>query len=172
MASVPNDIRGAGASDASSSDSISAKEKRTNMIHEEMNKILEDAQDFLILHEIDEDLEDEAKDALRKAASKLAYRKQYYDVMEDNIVYFPTCQTLVMNYELMEEAEKYYYDEEDEFPPEYIKALRTVVSAATKDQEITTDDDGGGSDEKIGSELMNKLASSWREALGEDADES
>ena len=176
---------------------ISPKQKRVNMIVGEMDTLLEDAQQYILKHMMDEiDLDEEAKVALKLAAMECAYTKRYYDIMEDNVVYFPSCKKLIMNGKLTEVAEKYYYDEGDEFPPEYTKALRAVVSIAgsrkikdsgrkgqklkdTPDDDVASDDDREindesgdddsliGKEEQLGSELMEKLAMSWREAFDE-----
>lgn len=182
----------------------SAKIKREKMIQEEMENIFEDAQGYILGQMIGEvDMGDDAKDALMAAAMKLAYTKKYYDVMEDNVVYFPTCKKLIVkNSRLLKEAEKIYRNGEDEFPPEYTEALlKTVVTDVDrrkvkeksnrklmKDSPDTDDDDddeadvddnnGQGDDDdddsvvgrdtsKLGSDLMEKLAMSWREAIDE-----
>jgi hypothetical protein len=112
------------------------KEKRVTMIKEEMDEIIKDADAFCLKH-LEEDMEEEAIEALNKAAMKLAYTKKYYDVMKDEIVFFPSVSKLIMKGDLTEEAEKHYYDEEDEWPLEYTKALKTVVREASKNEEDT-----------------------------------
>lgn len=68
---------------------------------------------------------------------KLAYVKKFYDVMKDEIVFFPSVGKLIINGDLTEEAENHYYEEEDEWPLEYTKALKTVVRSAAKTEEET-----------------------------------
>ena len=187
--SIPEDKEVAGDA-ATPTSEISAKEQRMNMITGELDVILKNAQDYVLRH-LAEDLGEDVKDPLRKAAMKLAYRKQYYDVMEDKVVYFPSCKQLIMSCDLMEQAEKFYYDEEDEFPPEFSKALKTVASAAesrkmkdksgrkaqaVKDTDsdydgVTDEDDYDesliGKEESLDSDVMAKLAMSWSEAFDE-----
>jgi hypothetical protein len=112
------------------------KEKRVTMIKEEMDEIIKNADAFCLEH-LEEDMEEEAIEALHKAAMKLAYTKKYYNVMKDEIVFFPSVAKLIMRADLTEEAEKHYYDEEDEWPLEYTKALKTVVREASKNEEDT-----------------------------------
>lgn len=118
----------------------SEKEKRIAMIEGEMDQIIKDADAFCLQH-LEEDMEEEAIQALNKAAMKLAYRKKYYDVMKDKIVFFPSVSKLIMKADLTEEAEKHYYDEEDEWPLEYTKALKSVVRAASTSEEDTEIDE-------------------------------
>lgn len=108
---------------------MSEKEKRDTIIAGEMKAILEGAADFVMEHYEEDEFEPEAAEALQKAASILAYRKRYYNVVQDKIVYFPSVGRLILKADLIEEAEKYYYDEDDEWPIEYTKALKSVVRA-------------------------------------------
>jgi hypothetical protein len=150
--------------------SSSAKELRESMIEQEMETILNAARDFCFEH-LEEDMEEEALNALQIAARNLAYRKKYYDVMKDTIVYFPTCSKLILSRDLIEEAEKHYYDEQDEFPAEYAKAVRSVVfhhaseaksSQSKDDSHVNTDEQNEKIDDE---EFMAKLAMEWTEAL-------
>lgn len=114
------------------------KEKRIQMIKDELQKIIQQAEE----EELDgEEMEKEAVEALEKAALVVAYRKKYYDVMKDELFYFPSVGRTIISYALMEEAEKYYYDEEDEFPMSYSAALRSVVTANLGDDDDDTDED-------------------------------
>jgi len=83
-----------------------------------------------------------AIEAIRRAADELAYKRKYYDVMKDEVLFFPTVARLLMTNTLAERAELYYYEEEDPFPPEYTKALKTVCreSGLVKDDESTEND--------------------------------
>jgi len=170
---------------------MSPIQKRLHMITREIDVILGDAQGYLLKRMIAEDLGEDAKDALRKAASELAYRKQYYDTMEDSLVYFPSCKKLIMSHELMEEAEKFFHDREDEFPPEYSKALKTVVAVSESrklmDRSLNSDYDYNddyeysnydddcpnydlpwiGNDVDLSSIMVEKLGRSWRETSHE-----
>mmetsp|Transcript_44337 Transcript_44337/g.106809 ORF Transcript_44337/g.106809 Transcript_44337/m.106809 type:complete len:138 (-) Transcript_44337:159-572(-) len=118
----------------------SEKEKRIKMIQEEFDQIIGEADKFCLEH-LEEDMDPVAVEALKKAANKLAYVKKYYDVMKDEIVFFPSVGKLIINGELTEEAENDYYEEEDEWPVEYTKALKTVVRAAAKTEEETEVDE-------------------------------
>ena len=106
---------------------VCEKEHRKTLIADEMESILEGTKDFVYEHYEEEEFDPVAIDALYKAANLLAYRKKYYNVMKDEIVYFPSVSRLILNADLMEEAEKHYYDEEDEWPIEYTKALKPYV---------------------------------------------
>ena len=119
------------------------------MIAKEMEGIIDGTKKFVWEH-LEEDFEEEAIEALQKAAATLAYRKKYYDVVKDTIVYFPSVSRLVLKAELTEEAEKHYYDEEDEWPLEYTKALKSVVRASNTESDLANEDD----DE----DYMDKLA--------------
>jgi len=131
----------------------SEKEKRTKMIQEEFDKIIADADEFCLEH-LEEDMDPEAVEALKKAAYKLAYVKKYYDVMKDEIVMFPSVGKLILKNDLSIEAENYYYEEEDEFPLEYTKALKTVVrSLAKTEEEIEIDEENDAYIEKLATDV-------------------
>lgn len=132
----------------------SDKEHRESMIAKEMKGILEGTQEFVMEHYDEEEFDPEASDALHKAASKLAYRKKYYDVVRDTIIMFPSISRLVLRADLMEEAEKHYYDEQDEWPIEYTKALKSVVRAQQADEASSNSE----MDEDEDEEYMEKLA--------------
>ena len=131
-------------------EAASEKEKRRAMIEEELDKVIKATQEYVEVN-LEEEFEAEAIEALQKAARQLAYTKKFYDVMKDDIVFFPSVQTLIMKNSLQDEAEKYYWEEEDEFPPEYSKALKTVV----REQGYRFDDDDGNGDNYA---YMEKLA--------------
>ena len=101
------------------------KELREKLINDELERIIADTNDYC-WEVLEEEFEKEASEAISKASQVLAYKRKYYDVMKDKVVYFPTIARLIMTNTLQEEAEKVYYDDGDEFPPEYAKALRTV----------------------------------------------
>lgn len=103
--------------------------KRVRMIKQEMDEILEGAQDYLLRHMIDDDLSDEAKSSLFKAAMEMAYHKHYYDNIEHTVTYYPTCKDLVLNHNFIDEAETFYYRQRDQFPPEYRRAVNSAARA-------------------------------------------
>lgn len=104
---------------------MSDKEKRDAMLKEELEKIISLTQDYC-WEALEEEFEPEAVDAVRKAAHELAYKRKYFDVMKDFVIFFPTVTRLIMTNALQEKAEDFYFEEDDEFPPEYAKALKTV----------------------------------------------
>jgi hypothetical protein len=124
------------------------KEKRMTMIDEEIDKILKETQLWVEKY-LEEDFEKEAMDALRTAAKTLAYRKKYYNVNKDEIIYFPSVSRLIMKNALQDEAETCYWEEGDEFPLEYSKALKTVIREQGLYEEDEEDND---------EEYMSKLA--------------
>ena len=116
----------------------SEAEKRKKMIDEELKKLIQQAVD----EELEEDeMELESVEALEKGAMKICYLKKYYDVMADEIIYFPTVAKSLINYSLIEAAEEFYFDEEDEFPMEYSVALRSVATMAASEDDDDQDDD-------------------------------
>ena len=52
-------------------------------------------------------------------------------------MYFPSILRAIVDYTLIEEAEKHYYEEEDEFPIIYAAVLRAEAS-----NQLTEHDDG------------------------------
>ena len=180
-----------------------ARQKRINMINNEIDSIMDDLKDYFGYHMMDElFVTDDIKDVLLKAAYNLAYTKIYYCCIKDKIIYFPSCQELILNYTLMEEAETYYYNSEDEFPIEYSKGLRTVVSSSKSNtgefrkmkenkkkgskcyandddssdiNNTTNDDDDEEDDEEdntLGSDIIERLAMPWTEALDDTEEKS
>ena len=104
-----------------------------NMITGEMDwiVILEDAQDYVLRQRNDSRTVGgwrDTKDALQRAATKLAYRKQCIQsylfsivrVKNDHVPWF---------FDWKKRRNTTTYDEEFEFPPENSKALRAVDSA-------------------------------------------
>ena len=124
---------------------VSERDMRKKMIEEELNKVIKEAEEV----ELEEPIEQEAVDALMKGAMKVAYLKKFYDVMKDEVIYFPDVMTTISNYDLLEEAEKHYYDEDDEFPALYSGALRSVVLQAIANR---------GEDEDLDLEYMEPLS--------------
>ena len=133
-------------------DNNNEKQQRNDKITKEIDIILKEFDGLLMDNEYD--VEEEANDALRKAAYNIAYTKKYYNVTKDEIIYFPSVSKLIMNAKLIEEGEKYYYDEEDEFPIHYSKLLKTAVSTVFPQNTTQKTTDGEEDDE----EYMEKLA--------------
>jgi hypothetical protein len=126
---------------------LSEQEKLLLRIDEELSALVKQAEE----EEMDEPFEEEAVEALRIGAKAVAYKKKFYDVMSDKIVYFPSIVKSMVNYTLIEEAEKYYFDEEDEFPLVYSAALRSVAA-----MKLAAEDDDDGND--MDDDYMAKLA--------------
>ena len=124
---------------------LSERDMRKKMIEEELNKIIKEAEEV----ELEEPIEQEAVDALMKGGMKVAYLKKFYDVMKDEVIYFPDILTTISNYDLLEEAEKHYYDEDDEFPTLYSGALRSIALQAIANK---------GEDEDLDLEYMEPLS--------------
>lgn len=127
---------------------MSETEKRETMLQEELDKIIVATQDYC-WEALEEELEPEAVEAVRQAAHDLAYKRKYYDVMNDTVVYFPSVTRLLMTNTLQEKAEQHYHEEEDKFPPEYSKAFKTVC----REKAFVKADDSAENDE-----YMEKLA--------------
>jgi hypothetical protein len=119
------------------------KDKRRRMIAEELKSIVKQVED----EELDDDLEPEALEALEKASMTICLRKKYYDVMRDELIYFPSVCKAILNGDLIDEATKYYYDEEDEFPLVYCAALKSIAMVSMSKETADLDE-----------EYMSKLA--------------
>ena len=114
------------------------KDKRIRMINEELTRIVKQAQD----EDFDEEeMEPEAIEALEKAAMLVCYRKKYYDVLKDELIYFPSVGKSMLNGDLFEAAETYYFEEDDEFPMEYSGSLKAAVSTILSPDELDLDED-------------------------------
>lgn len=113
------------------------RKMRKIMIDEELQKVIMQTQ----ANELEEPFEPQALLALRKAAMEIAYLKKYYDVSKDELIYFPSVTKTLVNFSLIEQAEKYYYDEDDEFPADYSAALRSVATEfmMAKDDDVDED---------------------------------
>jgi hypothetical protein len=116
---------------------VSEGETRTKMIEEELARIVKGAED----NELEEAIEPEALELLQKAAHKICYLKKYYDVIKDEVIFFPSVTKCLVNYSLIEEAEKDWYDEEEEFPMDYSAALRTTATESMAGEDEDQDDD-------------------------------
>jgi hypothetical protein len=122
-------------SSSSCEETMSESKKRRRMILDELNQLIKDTED----KELEDDMDDDVKIALQKAALQICFRHKYFDVISDNIIYFPSVIKTAVNYKLIEKAEEYYYDEDDEFPMEYSAAIRSVATEALGDDEETGD---------------------------------
>lgn len=125
----------------------SEREKLDKLLEEDLTTLIKEAEEI----ELEEPFEEEAVEALRRGARSVAYKKKYYDVFKDQFIYFPSVIKVMVDYTLIEEAEKHYFDEEDEFPLLYSAALRAV--AANK---LATSNDDTGDD--LDEDYMAKLA--------------
>uniref|UniRef100_A0A7S4ARQ4 Uncharacterized protein n=1 Tax=Pseudo-nitzschia australis TaxID=44445 RepID=A0A7S4ARQ4_9STRA len=103
----------------------SEAEKRKTMIEEEVKSIVKEADEKEL--RADKPFDDDSIEALMKGAMEVCYRKKYYDVMNDNLIFFPSVMRAALDYRLMEEAEKFYFSEDDEYPSDLCRALRNVA---------------------------------------------
>eukprot|EP00980_Cylindrotheca_fusiformis_P021639 scaffold8505_cov130-Cylindrotheca_fusiformis.AAC.5 len=131
---------------------FSEAEMRQQMISKELDYLIEKMMETEDMAE-EEEVEPESLEALKKAANNLCYLRKYYDVSNDKIIYFPSLIKTIINYSLLEEAEKFYFEEEDEFPSDYSIALRSV---AFEKEEAEGDEGDNGMDD----ELMERLSMS------------
>lgn len=112
-------------------------DKRKKMIDEELSKLIKEANE----KELEEPFDEESIEALKKAAHKICYLKKYYDVMKDNFIYFPSVTKTIVDYTLIEEAEKYYYEEDDEYPQDLSIGLRSVATMSMAEENEDVDED-------------------------------
>lgn len=121
-------------------------ERRKKMIEDELEQLIKDANE----KELNEDdpFDEDSVEALKKGAMKICYLKKYYDVMKDELIYFPSVTRTAMDYRLIEAAETFYFEEEDEYPPDLTSALRSVATAVIMKEE----------DDDFDEEYMNVLA--------------
>lgn len=125
--------------------SLTEKEKLALRIETELKDLIQKAE----MEEMEEPMEEEAIESLLKGARAVAYKKKYYDAMKDEFLYFPTILRTLVDYTLIEEAEKHYFEEEDEFPLVYAAALRSIAANQLSEQE---DEDG------LDDEYMSRMA--------------
>lgn len=112
------------------------KKKRMRMIAKEMESLLDDAQDYLLRNLLDDDIGDEAKNSLFKAAMNSAYLKHNYDTTENKVVFYPTCKDLILNHGMIKDAEEFFYSRKDKFPAEYSEALDFAAHDAERKLQI------------------------------------
>jgi hypothetical protein len=115
----------------------SEAEKRNKMIDEELTGLIKAADE----NELEEPFDEESIEALKKAAYNICYLKKYYDVMKDEFIYFPSVTKTVVDYTLMEEAEKYYYEEGDEYPQDLSIGLRSVATMKLAEEDDDIDEE-------------------------------
>jgi len=140
---------------------LSDARHRQQLIDTEFERLIHEANQ----NELEEEIEEEAVEALRIASNVLAYRKKYYNSSEDKFVFYPSIRRLLGQYTLIEKAEQYFYDEEDEFPIEYSAALRQIAF------EATGDDSENEEMEQFGVDIVfQDAASSEKVTLSEEAE--
>jgi hypothetical protein len=109
-------------------------DKRQLVITQKLDHFIQRAE----TEELDKEMREEGKKAIRIAVDKFAYQKKYYDVSRDRVIVFPTVAQCLVRMEVYEEAEKHYYDPCDDYPLKYIAALKEV---AFQEQDWSDDDD-------------------------------
>mmetsp|Transcript_15911 Transcript_15911/g.32615 ORF Transcript_15911/g.32615 Transcript_15911/m.32615 type:complete len:512 (+) Transcript_15911:184-1719(+) len=119
-------------------------EKRKALIEEEINNLVKQANENEL--EPEYPFDEDSIDALMKAAMEICYRKKYYDVMQDKLIYFPTPVKTIIDYRLMETAEKYLFegeevDDDDEYPQDLSIAIRSVAFGLEPEAENEEDMD-------------------------------
>jgi hypothetical protein len=72
---------------------------------------------------------------------KICYVKRYYDVMKDEFINFPSVTQTIVDYRLIEEAEKFYFDEEDEYPQDLSIGIRSVALDLLVAEDTDIDED-------------------------------
>ncbi len=103
---------------------LSEKKVRKIRIQNDLERIIKDAKKDDIGCKID----DEAIDALTRAANEIVFIKKYYDVDTDMFKYFPSVKNTILNRSLMDRAEDFYFDGVQDFPLDYTSALRASAS--------------------------------------------
>ena len=97
---------------------------RKKMIEKEVNRLVKQADE----NELEEPFDEDSIEALKKGALKICYVKRYYDVMKDEFINFPSVIQTIVDYRLIEEAEKFYFREEDEYPQDLSIGIRSVAT--------------------------------------------
>ena len=124
-------------------------EKRKKMIEAELERLVKQTNETELSEE--EPVDEDSLEALKKAAMKICYLKQFYDVMKDEFIWFPSVAKTAIDYRLMEEAEKNYFEEEDEYPADISGGLRAVAFA------IISEEEDGDMDEEYMSALAQDI---------------
>eukprot|EP00539_Tryblionella_compressa_P010703 CAMPEP_0178782662 /NCGR_PEP_ID=MMETSP0745-20121128/3269_1 /TAXON_ID=913974 /ORGANISM="Nitzschia punctata, Strain CCMP561" /LENGTH=1672 /DNA_ID=CAMNT_0020440117 /DNA_START=1 /DNA_END=5016 /DNA_ORIENTATION=- len=117
------------------SSSSSEFEYLSRLRKEEFSRIIQEAEE----HELEEPIEAEAIAALKAASCNVCYKKKYYDVLNDRCVFFPSVARTIVDYSLIEDAERLYYNGEEEFPMEYTAGLRAVASTLAAADDLDYD---------------------------------
>jgi hypothetical protein len=112
-------------------------EKREEMILEQLAAIIHETEETDIVGTIEE----EAVRALKIGAVKLALVKKYFDVILDVVVYFPSVARIILNYSLLEEAERHYCEGESDLPAEYTSGLRAAAARAIEKGDVDETDE-------------------------------
>ena len=97
---------------------------RGKRIKNDLESIIKDAEE----NHLGDKIQDEATDALLRAANEIVFIKKYYDVDTDIFKYFPSVKNTVLNCSLMERAEDFYFDGVQDFPLDYSSALRASAA--------------------------------------------
>ncbi|KAL3938622.1 MAG: hypothetical protein SGBAC_006499 [Bacillariaceae sp.] len=75
--------------------------------------------------------------ALKIAASRICYKKKFYDAENDKFVVFPSVTAALLDQEIYDIAQKKYYGPRDEFPLRYTSALRSLaVDAGGAEEDV------------------------------------
>jgi hypothetical protein len=174
----------------------SVEDERMTLINYELEAIFEATQEYLLKNMIAEDLDIEMKNAIRKAANELAYRKELDGATAERVVPFPTCKTLIKNCDLIVEAEKFFYSGKEAIPDEYSEAVTAAVSVLesreadrstrkvfiknmnfldddTDETEDESDDDESSLIDKehnLSSTMVENVGGSWRDSFDEVLD--
>ena len=120
---------------SSDAEQSSEKDYLLQLLYEEFDRVIKEAEE----NELEEPLEEEALIALKAASKNVCYKKKFYDVLNDQCIYFPSVVRTIIDYSLLEEAEKLYFNGEEEFPMEYASGLRAVACAAIADDDLDYD---------------------------------
>ena len=132
---------------------VSEAAMRQNMIHTELNGMIEEmmkSEDF----EDEDEMDPESYEPLMRAAKEICYTRKIYDVSADKIVFFPSVIKTIINYDLFEKAEKYYFEEDDEYPSDYAMSLRAVAFERLEAEQ----DANGNDDDEMDDDMMERLS--------------
>ncbi|KAG7348323.1 hypothetical protein IV203_017028 [Nitzschia inconspicua] len=109
---------------------LSERDRLQCQAKDELRKIVESAEKY----ELGEEIDPHAFEALNSALS-ICYTMKYYDVLKDEVIFFPSVAKSIGDYSLTEEAEKFYSDDE-EFPLVYVSSLREVAIALAANDDL------------------------------------
>ncbi|CAJ1953029.1 unnamed protein product [Cylindrotheca closterium] len=131
---------------------VSEAAMRKNMIDTELNGMIKEMMNSEDFEEEDE-MEPESYEAVTRAAKELCYKRKYYDVSADKIVFFPSVTKTIINMDLFEKAEEYYLEEGDEYPAEYSMGLRNVAF-----ERLEAEGDGDGDEDEMDDDMIFRLS--------------